>query len=145
MTFVNSFHKIAQMAVSPGTGGALAGLTSGYYSGRSAAGSAAHHLSREGYRTKNEETAKNVAKLTGAAGALGGLALTYKHKHKLMNALRRRLGAHPDMETVYEAALPFAGGTAGGMLGGAATGAATSLRGRLWGKRKHDSTKKEDK
>lgn len=127
--FWNGFEKQANAPFEVGPAGVMGGALSGYYSGRSAAGTSANALSRKGYKTKNEETARNIAKVTGALGALGGLALGLKHKKKITDLAKKYISSHPDMSALYEGAVPFAAGTAGGAAAGAATGGLTALRG----------------
>lgn len=133
--FWTTFEKRAFEA-NTGALGALGGAISGYHSGRSAAGTTANAISRQGYKTKNEETARNIAKVTGIAGAVGGLALGLKHKQKIIDLARRHISNHPDMHHLYDAAVPFLAGTGGGAAAGAATGAATALRGAFKKKEK---------
>lgn len=135
MSFCSGFHKEANFNEAM-AGSTLGGLASGYYSGRSAAGTAANALSAKGYKTKNEETARNVAKLTGALGAVGGLALGLKHKEKAVQLLSKYISNHPEMHNIYHLAVPFAAATGGGMVAGGATGAVTALRGALSKKNK---------
>lgn len=129
VNFWNGFEKQANVPFEVGPAGVMGGALSGYYSGRSAAGTSANALSRKGYKTKNEETARNIAKVTGALGALGGLALGLKHKKKITDLAKKYISSHPDMSALYEGAVPFAAGTAGGATAGAATGGLTALRG----------------
>jgi hypothetical protein len=135
--FIKGFEKVA-FGVSPILAGSLGGLAAGYSGGRSAAETTAGHLSVHGHKTRNEQTAKTIAMLTAPAGAVAGLALMNKHKHKILPYLRKHLGKGGDMEQVYHAALPVLAGAGGGLAGGAATGGLMSLRGRF-------SKKKESK
>ena len=126
--FWNGFEKKA-FGIDPVSAGTLGSLVSGYHSGRSAAGTTANAISRKGYKTKNEETARNIAKVLGTAGAVGGLALAFKNQNKLVSLARKYISSHPEMHQVYAAGIPFAAGTLGGMGAGALTGGAVSLRG----------------
>jgi len=128
--FLNGFMKSAQFTIDPGLAGHAGGLISGYHTGRSAAGVSAHGLSRHGSKTKNEETARNVAKFVAPVGALAGLAAGAKHRHKLVGLAQKHISADHHMSELYRGIIPFLAGTAGGAAAGAGVGAVTSLRGR---------------
>jgi hypothetical protein len=134
--FASGFVKTA-FGVDPISAGSLGGLVAGYQGGRKAAETTAGHLSEKGHKTRNEDTAKTLAMLTAPAGAVAGLALMHKHKHKILPVLRKHLGNHQDMEHVYHAVLPAMAGIGGGLASGAATGGLMSLRGKF--------SKKKDK
>ena len=140
VAFAAGLNKIA-FGVSPIMAGSLGGLTAGYSGGRSAAETTAGHLSAHGHKTRNEKTSKTLAMLTAPAGAVVGLALASKHKHKIMPALRKHLGNSHEMEQVYEAALPAVSGIGGGLAAGVGTGALMALRGRF-SKKKHPTKEK---
>ena len=130
------YRKLAKMekkafSVNPMAAGALGGLAGGYSAGRGLAENTAGHLSSHGHKTRNEQTAKNIAMISAPVGALAGLALMSKHKEKILPMLRKRLGNSSDMNTVYEAALPALAGIGGGAAAGAGTGALMSLRGKF--------------
>jgi hypothetical protein len=128
-SFLIGFEKKAFGSIDPSTLGTIGSLGVGYTAGRGAAGNVAGILSRKGYKTRNEETARNVAHATSILGALAGLGLAIKKKDKLVNILRRGFGAHPDMEQLYHGLVPFAGGVGGGIAAGGITGAGMALRG----------------
>lgn len=117
------------MQFDPVNAGSIGSIVAGYQSGRSAAGTTANALSRKGYKTKNEELARNVSKITSVAGAVGGLALGFKNKNKLLSLAQKYISNHPDMHPIFTGLIPFATGVGGAVGAGALTGAATSLRG----------------
>lgn len=125
--FWDGFKKQAFFASGPA--GVLGGAVSGYHSGRSAAGTTANALSRKGFKTNNEEAARNVARVTAVLGAVLGISKGLKHREKIIQMAAKHLGNHPEMTGLYHAAVPFLAGTGGGIAAGVGTGAITSLRG----------------
>lgn len=128
-SFWRGFVKKASIAVDPGVLGALGGLTTGYSQGRQVAESTANALSNQGYKTTNSDLARNAATILAPVGAIGGMALGYKYKGKLMG-LARKATKEPILHMLVEGVIPFGTGALGGMTAGAGTGALVSLRGK---------------
>jgi len=128
------FKKIAfgpDINLSSPAAGGIAGVVSGYSAGRQGAGSVSNILSRRGYKTKNEEIARNIGRFTGLAGGIGGLALAQSFTKG------KRFHKDDTMNTILSAAVPFGAALLGAYLSGAGTGALTSLRGRLFKKKEN--------
>lgn len=133
MSFVAGFSKTAQISIDGGSLGGAMAAASGFFSGQAAGHKAskvtAGHLSRKGYKTRNEETAATIGKVTAPIGALIGLGASLKHRRKIGDFLAHHISKHPDMSPLYHYGIPLVGGTLGGIGAGAATGGLMSLRG----------------
>lgn len=131
--FWEGFEKRAYLVVDPGIVGAAGGVTTGFYQGRQLSQNTANALSDHGYKVTNEGLARNLGTITAPLGALIGVGLGMKYKHKLLSYVQKK-SSEPTVHMLAEGILPFASGALGGMTAGAATGALVSLRGKKFGK-----------
>ena len=129
-TFKQGFEKTSQFGLDLTAMDVLGAIPAGTTAGIGMAGSTANVLSRRGTKTRNEDIAKNIGKVTSVLGTLAGIGLALKHKEKLHELAHKYISSDPTMHGAYTALVPFIGGVSGGLIAGGSTGAAVSLRGR---------------